>query len=209
MPQPKRAHSEEAYQYWHKKWNKIFLPTIHLSGLGHHSKQKAYWHAACLKRGHCRFLTVDTVNELRRDALKCKPCGQTKKEASKFELRLYSLLSKNHCHFAVEVYLEMTAEARQPLVSHPFDVMLIATGLLIEVDGEQHFGSDMMQTTVEEQQQSDEKVNQAVKSAGLCMVRLHYLDTRDDWWESINKARARIEQGDSGFVLYSKIYIKS
>lgn len=209
MPQPKREHSEEAYQYWHKKWNKKLLPTVQLIGLGHHSQQKAYWQATCLERDHCRFLAVDTVNELRRYALKCKPCGQTKKEASQFELKLYRLLSKYHCHFAVEVYLEMTAKAREPLASHPFDAMLIATGLLIEVDGEQHFGSDMMQTTVEEQQQSDDKVNHAVKSAGLCMVRLHDLDTRADWWESINKARAKIEQGDSGFVLYSKSYIKS
>jgi hypothetical protein len=65
------------------------------------------------------------------------------------------------------------------VASHPFDVMLVATGLLIEVDGQQYFGSDMMQTVVEEQQENDEKVNQGVISAGLCMVRLHYLDKRD------------------------------
>lgn len=65
------------------------------------------------------------------------------------------------------------------MASHPFDVMLVATGLLIEVDGQQYFGSDMMQTVVEEQQENDEKVNQGVISAGLCMVRLHYLDKRD------------------------------
>jgi very-short-patch-repair endonuclease len=209
MPQQKREHSEEAHQHWHKKWNKQFLPDTQLSDLGYHDKQKVYWHALCRKRGHCRFLAVDTVNEHRRDALKCKPCGETKTKASKYERRLYSLLSKNHWHFAVEVYLEMTATARLPLANHAFDVMLIATGLLIEVDGEQHFGSDMMQVMVEEQQESDEKVNKAVASAGLCMVRLHYLDKRADWWDVIKKARTRIEQGDSGFVLYSKSYIKS
>jgi hypothetical protein len=111
MPQPKKAHSKEAYLYWYKKRNEKFLPEIKLSALGYHSKQKVYWHALCRKRCHCRYLAVDTVNEQRRHALKCKPCGETKKKASQYELRLYSLLTKNHCHFVVEVFLDITASA--------------------------------------------------------------------------------------------------
>ena len=115
MPQPKKAHSTEAHEYWHKKWNEKFLTDITLSALGYHSKQKVYWQALCRKRCHCRYLAVDTVNEQRRQALKCKPCGDTKKKASKYELKLYSLLSKNHCHFAAEVFLDMTASTSPQL----------------------------------------------------------------------------------------------
>lgn len=209
MPQPRKAHSEEAHEYWHKKWNQKLLPGIHLSALGYHSKQKVYWHALCRKRCHCRHLAVDTVNEQRRQALKCRPCGETKKKGSMYEVKLYSLLTKNSCHFVVEVFLDKTAASRLELANHPFDVMLVATGLLIEVDGQQHFESDMMQTVVEEQQESDEIINKAVMTAGLCMVRLHYLDTRADWWDVIKRARARIEQGDTGFVMFSKSYDRS
>jgi very-short-patch-repair endonuclease len=206
MPQARGSHSAEAEEAWHKKWNGKLLPSVTLPMLAFHSSKKAYWHASCGNRCHIHFKAVDTINEKRREALLCRVCKQTKRQSSQHEHKLYRLLSKNHSHFAVEVHMEACSSYPAELLKHPFDAMLVPSGLLIEVDGEQHIDTDLKNVRVEEQQAQDATINAAVAAAGLCLVRLHYQDTRLEWWHVLQAAKARVQEGERGFVMFSKAF---
>lgn len=59
--------------------------------------------------------------------------------------------------------------------------------LEIEVDGPQHFGKDMFDTTAETQRAADARKDKAAWEQGRCLLRLHYQDS-NKWKKQIDRA---------------------
>lgn len=101
--------------------------------------------------------------------------------------------------------------AAMKVSAHPTDVMLAKSGLLIEVDGEQHFEGQHNKQGWEEQQERDRMVDAAVIEMGYCCVRLHYQDGGTAWKATIEAALQQLQhqtQPSQGCVHFSPAYKK-
>lgn len=80
--------------------------------------------------------------------------------------------------------------------------------LEVEVDGTQHFVSDMYDTTAEAQQAADARKDAAAWKQGRCVLRLHYKDRRR-WAQAISKAIDRATRPSKlKFLCYTRSYDK-
>lgn len=80
--------------------------------------------------------------------------------------------------------------------------------LEIEVDGPQHFISDMFDTTAEAQQAADARKDAAAWKQGRCVLRLHYKDRRR-WAQAVSKAIDRATRPSKlKFLCYTRSYDK-
>ncbi len=80
--------------------------------------------------------------------------------------------------------------------------------LEVEVDGTQHFVSNMYDTTAEAQQAADARKDVAAWKQGRCVLRLHYRDRRH-WARAIRKAiKQATRPSKLKFLCYTSSYDK-
>lgn len=165
----------------------------------------------CSNSLHVSVCAVDSMNDDRRRASKCRVCSkQLKKKPSNLEKRVYSLVDGMGMEYATEVFMFRPAvddgDYGFKLAKHPFDMLLTKYMLLIEIDGQQHFGDDYKGKCCMEQQYKDVIVDSAAIEEGFCLVRLHYLDDEEGWRSTILAALELQLEHRGGFVYYSPSY---
>jgi hypothetical protein len=120
------------------------------------------------------------------------------------------LLARLQLAFATEVMLFPCwlddSSAGFKLSRHPGDVVLASSGLLIEVDGSQHFSGDYQKQGWEEQALRDALVDAACLELNYGCVRLHYQDTTAAWEEAITAGIKQCQASAAGFVHYTAKY---
>lgn len=178
-----------------------------------HGSEKFWFKASCCNQLHVQLRAVDSVNEPGSKALRCRMCSRyVKKKPSQHEQRLYKLLGRLQLAFATEVmlfpsWLDDDSDGFR-ISRHPVDVVLAKSGLLIEVDGEQHFSVDYQKQGWEEQALRDAMIDVACLELNYCCLRLHFQDTAAAWEEAIMGSIKQIQRSPTGFVHYSPEYKK-
>lgn len=216
MGRARGTHSAQAEKLYHQGLNGQEEHEYYSRAAARHDSGRAWYHAKCSNKLHVCYRSIDAVNDPRSTALRCRVCSKhLKKKPNQHEKRLYSLLGAMELEFATEVMLFPAwldeEGAALKLSSHPTDVMLAKSGLLIEVDGEQHFEGEHNKKGWEEQQERDRMVDAAVLEVGYCCVRLHYLDANAEWKATIRAALQQLQQQtqpSQGCVHFSPAYKK-
>ena len=182
--------------------------------VGADSRSKFSWHRNC--RCHAAELTVQAAN---RDAF--ATCIYCDDPAS---LPAGVSPASDHARYAAEL---LRAEPSVQLLftetkvlngTHGgFDFSALLRGkpgiaderrLEIEVDGPQHFISNMYDTTAEAQQEADARKDAAAWRQGRCVLRLHYKD-RSRWAQAVRRAIDRATRPSKlKFLCYTRSYDK-
>ena len=176
-----------------------------------HGSEKYWFKASCSNQLHVQLWALDSVNEPGSTALRCRVCSRhVGKKPSQHEQRLYKLLGKMQLAFATEVmlfpcWLGDSADSFR-ISRHPVDVLLAQSGLLIEVDGAQHFCGDFQKQGWEEQAMRDAVVDAACLELSYCCLRLHYQDSEDAWRDAIEASIQQWKASRAGFVHYTPLY---
>lgn len=179
-----------------------------------HGSDKYWFKASCSNKLHVHLRAVDSVNDPKLTALRCRICSRyVRKKPSQHGRRLYQLLGRMGLAFATEVKL-LTGWLDEPshgfkLSAHPADVLLVEPQLLIEVDGSQHFSEAYQNKAWEEQARKDAMVDAACLELGFRCLRLHYQDTESTWEEAIKTCIKLCESSSAGFVHYTSKYNKA
>lgn len=176
-----------------------------------HDSRKAIFRAACKNELHMACRAVDSMNDIRKRSARCRACSKNLAKApSSHEKRAYAMLDVMKKPFATEVFM-FPSEVDQgdfgfKLSKHPFDILLVDSMILIEIDGSQHFYDEHHGQCCAEQQYRDAIVNSAVLDEGWGLVRLHYRDHEEQWEDTIRTALEHQKDCTTGFVHYSHSY---
>lgn len=184
---------------------------VSLENSSRHDSRKAIFRALCSNELHLAYVAVDSMNDPRRKANRCRVCSRKlPRKPSRYEKKAYKMLDGMEVAYATEVFMfspriDAGCFGFQ-LSMHPFDIFLVDYKLLIEIDGVQHFSEKHHSKCSAEQQYRDAIVNAAVLDKGWALVRLHYLDEEDQWKKTIEVALQQQMSSNAGFVYYSKSY---
>lgn len=208
--------SAQSHKQYHHELNGEVEQAFFNSAATRHDVEKAWFHASCKNDLHVCYRTLDAANDPERRALRCRVCSkQVKKKPSEHERKLYGLLESMGLEFATEVlvfpsFIDKGSSGFR-VSCHPTDVLLAKSGLLIEVDGEQHFEGEYKKQGWEEQQERDREVDAAAIEVGYGCIRLHYQDAAVAWEATIKRA-IELQQDpqilNKGFIMYSPGYKK-
>lgn len=128
----------------------------------------------------------------------CRACGQTEKPPSKVEIDAYEALATPNAFgvWATEVQLLHGTTS-------PVDLFFLEHGLLVELDGKQHFEGSIHGQSSFKFRQTDIKKNNAAWDQKYGMVRVHH-DDMDEFLPLIEKGIAlRTKHPGQPFCLFS------
>lgn len=140
----------------------------------------------------CGCLGYKQIRTLRRRgiaALQCPEHGDGGRQLSQLQLAVKAGLQQA-CPELGPVVMEAQLLNR---LQHPFDLWLPKWGIAAEVDGPQHFTSNMHSKSVAAQQRRDRKIDAACTKQGLRLLRLHYAD-RKQWGSLLQWALQQVRQ---------------
>lgn len=139
-----------------------------------------------------------TIRVFLRHSGACRACGQTEKPPSKLEVYAYDALATPNDFgvWAAEVQiLEGTTS--------PVDLFFLEHGLLVELDGKQHFEGSIHGQSSFKYRQADLKKNNVAWEQKFGMVRVHHKDM-DEFMSLVGKGIAlRTEHPGRAFCLFS------
>lgn len=211
MGRKKGAHTAAVSQRFVRGVSSRQQAVVSLRNSTRHDRRKAIFRAACKNELHVACRAVDSMNDIRKRSARCRACSKNfAKAPSSHEKRAYAMLDVMKKAFATEVFM-FPSEVDQgdfgfKLSKHPFDILLVDSMLLIEIDGSQHFYDEHHGQCSAEQQYMDAIVNAAVLDEGRGLVRLHYRDHEEEWEATIRTALEHQKDCTTGFVHYSPSY---
>lgn len=212
MGRKKGQHSAGVRQRFIKGLGSSKHQPVSLDNSTRHDSRKAFFQASCKNELHLACRTVDSMNDGRKKAGRCRVCCRTlRRQPSSHEKRAYKMLDGMEVAYATEVFMFDTCIDDDSfgfkLSKHPFDILLVDYMLLIEIDGNQHFQEKHHGKCSAEQQYKDAIINAAVLDEGWSLVRLHYMDDEESWKATIAAALQQEMASNGAFVHFSPSYM--
>jgi len=144
MGRKKGAHTAAVSQRFVRGVSSRQQAVVSLRNSRRHDRRKAIFRAACKNELHMACRAVDSMDDIRKRSARCRACSKNLAKApSSHEKRAYAMLDVMQKAFATEVFM-FPSEVDQgdfgfKLSKHPFDILLVDSMILIEIDGSQHF----------------------------------------------------------------------
>ena len=191
--------------YWHPGLNRV--PAISLRA---QSDEKVFLYRIC-KQHVCFKVARYVVNSFKRDAcsaLDCKVCkfynGQGKSRAdSDLEHAVFDMIGSM---MAADAWItDCYLPGMHQYSSSTADVWILEPGLVIMIDGGQHF-HDGWAIKAADQEKIDWTFNAAAVRLGMCVLRLHFKDVAGCFPLIQFALTAAKYEGAAAFPMFSKSF---